>query len=219
MSLRRQARRYEKNFFWRKDVSEKLTIKSQNIIFHAPAGAPPVIPFQPDPDTTDQAAASSIRAAVRRTDPNLSALTFRTVDDQLDRLLISERMLSILAGIFAAVATFLAMIGLYGVLSFSAASRVKEIGIRLALGASRGEAGGMIIREAAILAVTGLAIALPASWTLGRLIESQLFGVRPMDILSIISAGGILTLVCLIASAVPARKAALVSPLEALKGD
>ena len=168
---------------------------------------------------SSQAAASSIRAAVRRTDPNLSALTFRTVDDQLDRLLISERMLSILAGIFAAIATFLAMIGLYGVLSFSASSRVKEIGIRLALGASRWEAGGMIIREAAVLAVAGLAIALPASWALGRLIESQLFGVRPMDILTIISAGGILTLVCLVASAVPARKAALVSPLEALKGD
>jgi ABC-type antimicrobial peptide transport system permease subunit len=168
---------------------------------------------------SSQAAASSIRAAVRRTDPNLSALTFRTVDDQLDRLLISERMLSVLAGIFAAVATFLAMIGLYGVLSFSAASRVKEIGVRLALGASRWEAGGMIIREAAVLAVSGLAIALPASWALGRLIESQLFGVRPMDILTIISAGGILTLVCLVASAVPARKAALVSPLEALKGD
>jgi ABC-type antimicrobial peptide transport system permease subunit len=77
----------------------------------------------------------------------------------------------------------------------------------------------MIIREAAVLAVTGLAIALPASWALGRLIESQLFGVRPMDILTIISASGILTLVCLVASAVPARKAALVSPLEALKGD
>ncbi|MBO0800591.1 MAG: FtsX-like permease family protein, partial [Blastocatellia bacterium] len=166
-----------------------------------------------------QAAASSIRGAVRRTDPNLSALTFRTVDDQLDRLLTIERMLNILAQIFAAVATFLASIGLYGVLSFSAASRVKEIGIRLALGASRWEAGGMIIREAAVLAVAGLAIALPASWALGRLIESQLFGVRPMDILTIISAGGILTLVCLVASAVPARKAASVSPLEALKGD
>jgi ABC-type antimicrobial peptide transport system permease subunit len=111
------------------------------------------------------------------------------------------------------------MIGLYGVLSFSAASRVKEIGIRLALGASRWEAGRMIICEAAVLAVAGLAIALPASWALGRLIESQLFGVRPMDLLTIISAGGILTLICLIAGAVPARKAALVSPIEALKGD
>jgi predicted permease len=168
---------------------------------------------------SSQAAAGSIRAAVRRIDPNLSALTFRTVDDQLDRLLISERMLSILAGIFAAVATFLAMIGLYGVLSFSAASRVKEIGVRLALGATRWEAGGMIIREAAVLAVAGLAIALPASWALGRLIESQLFGVRPMDALTIAAAGGILTLVCLIAGAVPARKAALVSPLEALRAD
>jgi hypothetical protein len=168
---------------------------------------------------SSQAAASSIRVAVRRTAPNLSALTFRTVEDQLDRLLTSERMLNILARIFAAVATFLASIGLYGVLSFSAASRVKEIGLRLALGASRWEADGMIIREAAVLAVAGLAIALPASWALGRLIESQLFGVRPMDILTIISAGGILTLVCLVASAVPARKAASVSPLEALKGD
>ena len=163
--------------------------------------------------------ANSVRAAVHRVNPNLSAITFRTVDDQLDRLLTSERMLSILAGIFAAVATFLAMIGLYGVLSYSAASRVKEIGVRLALGASPWEAGGMIIREAALLAVTGLTIALPVSWAFGRLIESQLFGVRPMDALTIAASGGILTLVCLIAAAVPARKAALVSPLEALRAD
>jgi putative ABC transport system permease protein len=128
-------------------------------------------------------------------------------------------MLSTLTAALAAVAMFLAMIGLYGVLSFLAASRTKEIGIRLALGAPRWAAGWLIIREAAILAVTGLAIALPASWALGRLIENQLFGVRPLDATTIAAAAGLLVLVCLGASAAPARRAVSVSPLEALRSE
>ena len=115
------------------------------------------------------------------------------------------------------IATLLAMIGLYGVLSFSAARRTKEIGIRLALGAPRWSAVGLIVREAALLALAGLAIALPASWALGRFIESQLFGVRPMDAATIAGAAAVLAVVCLLASAVPARKAGAVNPLEALR--
>jgi putative ABC transport system permease protein len=163
------------------------------------------------------AAAMSIRAAVGRIDPRVSVLSLRTIDDQLGLMLTNERMLSTLTAALAAVAMFLAMIGLYGVLSFLAASRTKEIGIRLALGAPRWAAGWLIIREAAILAVTGLAIALPASWALGRLIENQLFGVRPLDATTIAAAAGLLVLVCLGASAAP--RAVSVSPLEALRSE
>ena len=138
------------------------------------------------------AAIESIRSEVRRLDPALTVLSLRpTVDDQLDRMLINERLLATLAGGFAAVATLLAMIGLYGVLSFSAASRTREIGIRLALGAPRRAASGLIVREAAILTAVGIAIALPASWALGRLVESQLFGVRPTDAVTLIGAAGV----------------------------
>jgi putative ABC transport system permease protein len=168
---------------------------------------------------SSMATATSIRAAVGRIDPKLSVLSLRTIDDQLDRMLTNERMLSTLAGAFAVVAMFLAMIGLYGVLSFSAASRAKEIGIRLALGAPRWGAGGLIVREAAVLAVVGFAIAIPTSWALGRLIENQLFGARPLDVTTIAGAAAVLAIVCLGASAVPARKAWSVSPLEALGSD
>lgn len=164
-------------------------------------------------------AGQTIRAAVREIDSSLAVLSMRTVDDQLDRMLGVERLLATLAGMFAVVATALAMIGLYGVLSFSAARRTKEIGIRLALGAPRASAGGLIVREAAWLAGVGLAIALPISWMLGRLIESQLYGVSPMDALTITAATGVLAFVCLAASAVPARKASSVDPLEALRSE
>ena len=108
-------------------------------------------------------------------------------------------MLTTLAVGFATAATLLAMIGLYGVLAFSAAIRTKEIGIRLALGATRWEAGGLIVREAVVLAAIGLAIALPAAWALGRLVESQLFGVQPLDGATIAGAISVLVLVCLVA--------------------
>lgn len=166
-----------------------------------------------------EATARSVRAAVGRIDPALTVLSLRTIDDQLDRLLIVERLLATLAGAFAVVATLLAMVGLYGVLAFSSASRSREIGIRLALGASRWAAGGLIVREAAMLAAAGLAIAIPVSWLLGRLIESQLFGVRPMDGATIAGAAALLALVSLGASAVPAGRAASVDPLETLRSE
>lgn len=77
----------------------------------------------------------------------------------------------------------------------------------------------MIVREAAVLAIIGIAIAIPASWALGRLIENQLYGVRPMDAITIAGAAVVLGLVCLVASAVPARKAGSVSPLDALRSE
>jgi ABC-type antimicrobial peptide transport system permease subunit len=157
--------------------------------------------------------------AVSRIDPALTLRSLGTIDDQLDRMLASERMLAALSGGFAALATLLAMIGIYGVLSFSAARRTKEIGIRLAFGARPWSAGGLIVREAAILASVGMLIALPVSWALGRLIESQLYGVRPMDEATIAAAAAVLGMVCLGASALPARKAATVNPQEALRND
>lgn len=162
-------------------------------------------------------AARSIRDAVARVDPGLAVLSLRTVDDQLDRMLANERMLATLAGAFATCATLLAMIGLYGVLSYSAARRTREMGIRRALGATGWTAGALVLEEAAALAALGLAIGLPASWALGRLVESQLFGVRPMETAVVAGAGALLTLVCLAAGALPARRAGTVSPLVALR--
>ncbi len=169
--------------------------------------------------TSSTAAARSIRTAIARVDPSVTVLSLRTLDDQLDRMLSNERMLATLAGAFAVLATLLAMIGLYAVLSFSAERRTKEMGIRLALGAQRWAAGGLIVREAVTLAAVGLVIALPAVYALGRLVESQLFGVEPLDLPTFASAVGALVVVCLVASVFPARKVGTMDPLVALRSE
>ena len=168
---------------------------------------------------TPASSLNAVRETVRRIDPGLTVLHLHPVDAQIDRLLTSERMLAALSGAFAAVATLLAAIGLYGVLSFAAACRTREIGIRLALGARPWSASGIVFREAALLAALGLAIALPAAWALGRFIESQLFGVHPMDLPTFAGAAGVLLAVCLLASLGPAQRVRAVSPLETLRGE
>jgi predicted permease len=164
-----------------------------------------------------QSAFSSIRGAVRQIDPALPVTELRTVDDQLDRVLVNERLLAMLASAFAALAILLAVVGLYGVMSFVVTRRTREIGIRLALGASRSAAVWLILRDAAVMVAVGLAIALPTVWALGRLIESQLYGVRAMDGATIAAAAVLVGLVALGASALPVRRATSISPMEALR--
>jgi predicted permease len=167
--------------------------------------------------TQSQSAFSSIRAAVRHVDPALPVTELRTMDDQLDRVLINERLLAMLASAFAALATLLVVVGLYGVMSFVVSRRTREIGIRLALGASSSAAVWLIVRDAAVMVAAGLAIALPTAWGLGRLIENQLYGVRAMDGATIAAAAVLIALVALAATALPVRRAISVSPMEALR--
>jgi len=164
-----------------------------------------------------QSAFSSIRAAVRQMDSTLPVTGLRTVDDQLDRTLVNERLLAILSSVFAGLATLLAVVGLYGVMSFVVSRRTREIGIRLALGASRGRTVWLVLRDTASMVAAGLTIALPAVWGLGRLIQSQLFGVAAMVWLTIAAAAALVALVALAASAIPAHRAISVSPIEALR--
>jgi len=167
--------------------------------------------------TQSQSAFSSIRTAIRQVDSALPILQMRTVDDQLDRVLVNERLLAMLASAFAGLAILLAVVGLYGVMSFVVSRRTREIGIRLALGASRASAVWLVLRDVAIMVAAGLAIALPAIWGLGRLVESQLFGVKPMDGATIAAGTTLVVVVALGASALPARRATSVSPTEALR--
>ncbi|MBI1355378.1 MAG: FtsX-like permease family protein [Acidobacteria bacterium] len=168
---------------------------------------------------SSQTAGPAIRSAVADIDPSLAILGMRTVDDQLDRLLMNERMLATSAVAFALVATLLAVIGLHGVMAFSAERRTKEMGIRIALGAPRWQAGGLIVREAVSLATIGVAIALPLFWALARFLESQLFGVRSLDAITVAGAAVLLTVVGLSAGLLPARKASSVNPLQALRSE
>ena len=131
---------------------------------------------------------------MRQFDPALP-VRLRTLDDQLDRALVNERLLATLASAFAALALLLAVIGVYGVMSFVVSRRTREIGIRRALGASQGATVWLIARETIVMLVAGVALAVPAVWGLGRFVESQLFGVRAMDWPTIVSAAALLALV------------------------
>jgi len=163
-----------------------------------------------------ESALGAIRAAVAGVDARLP-FTPRTLDDQIDRALRSERMLAVLSTGFGAIALLLSVVGLYGVMSFVVTRRTQEIGLRLALGATRGSAVWLIIRDALIMIGAGTAIALPSAWVLRRLVESQLFGVGAFDGPTIALAICVLALVALAAAMLPAWRAASISPTDALR--
>jgi FtsX-like permease family len=163
------------------------------------------------------AAFASMRAAVRTVDPALPIEELRTLDDTLDRALQNERLLAVLATAFAGLAILLAVVGLYGVTSFVVTRRTREIGIRMVLGATRGTALCLVIRDTAFMVVAGVVLAVPLVWALGRLVESQLFGVRATDTSTIAAAAVLITGAALAATALPARRATTLNPVEALR--
>jgi predicted permease len=162
---------------------------------------------------------AAIRAAVAAVDPALPVASLRTYADQVDRAAWTERALAALVTGFAVIALLLLVVGLYGLMSFVVTQRRREIGLRLALGSTRGGAVWLIVRGALVMSGVGTAIAVPAAWALRRLIESQLFGVNALDAATIVVATGALALMALIAAMVPAWRAASIRPMEALRLD
>jgi predicted permease len=168
---------------------------------------------------SSDAAAQSIREIVRKADPSLPITYFRSLDEQVNRALNTERLLAALSGAFGALALLLSLVGLYGVMSFVVTQRTREIGIRLALGATRNSAIWLVLRDAILMIAAGAAIALPSAAALGRLVESQLFGVKPTDPLAIAAATALLTSAALLAAFIPAYRASTVNPTDALRFD
>jgi ABC-type antimicrobial peptide transport system permease subunit len=137
----------------------------------------------------------------------------------VNRSLTTERLLAALSGSFGALALLLSLIGIYGVMSFVVTRRTREIGIRLALGASRGSAIRLVLRDAVIMIAAGIAIALPCVSALGKLVQSQLFGVTATDPATVAAAAAILAAGAFTAAFLPAWRASHVSPTEALRLD
>lgn len=164
-------------------------------------------------------ALTAMRAAVHDVDPTLPLTSLRTLDAQVSRSLMIERMLATLSAGFGAIALLLAVVGLYGVLSFVVTSRTREIGIRLALGATRASVLQQVLRDAAMLLAAGTAIALPGVWGLSRLLEAHLFGVGALDPLTIALASTLLSVAALAGAMFPAWRAARVRPTEALRAE
>ena len=165
------------------------------------------------PETIEPA----IRQTMRQLDSTLVVDELRTIDDQIDHTTSDERALAFLAIGFAALALILAAVGLYGVLAYSTEQRTREIGVRLALGSPRSVIVMLIVREMALIACVAAALALPAVVGLARLFQSQLFGVKTFDPITLLAAV-ILTIIMLsVAAALPARRAAVVEPMQALR--
>ncbi len=162
-------------------------------------------------------AMASIRSAIMGVDSKLVLDTFRSMDVQIDDNIHTERMIALLASCFGVLAAILAAVGLYGVLAYSTGQRTREIGVRMALGASRVSVVRMVLTEVLWLAGIGIVAAVPASLVLSRFMRSQLFGVSNSDPVTLIAVVFLVTLVALAAATLPARRAAGVDPMKALR--
>ena len=161
--------------------------------------------------------APRLRAAVARVDSTLPVTDLKTMKTQISDSLFFERMVAVLSAAFGLLATVLAAIGLYGVMSYAVSQRTREIGLRVALGADQRSVLMLVLREVAILAGIGIAIGLPGGYGLGKLIESQLFNLKARDPLTFLVATAALVTTALVAGLIPAVRAARVDPMTALR--
>jgi ABC-type antimicrobial peptide transport system permease subunit len=143
----------------------------------------------------------------------------RTLSAQIERSLIRERLLATLAGSLGIVALILAAVGLFGLLAYTVESRTNEIGVRMALGAARGQVMSLVIGDAVRLMAIGAVLGIPAAWATSRLISSLLFGLKGTDPGTLAGAASLLLLTGLLAAVLPALRASRVDPMVALRHD
>ena len=161
----------------------------------------------------------AIAAAVHSVDPEIALARLRTLDQVKEESLGEDRYTMVLFASFAVVALLLAAVGIYGLMAFAVAQRTNEIGLRLALGASRTNVIWLILKQASVLAAIGLAFGLAGAVLVGRTMRSTLYGVGAMDASVIVSVGVVLFVTALFASYLPARRAARIDPMKALRTD
>jgi predicted permease len=163
--------------------------------------------------------ARAVRAAVSAVDPNVPLFGLQTMEERFAESVAQPRFLLTLIGLFAGVAVALASIGLYGVIAYGVSERTREIGIRLALGARQRDVQRMIVRGGGLLAVMGILVGLAAAFAGARLLQSQLYGVEPIDPMTMGGAVLVLLPVALLASWIPARRATRVDPAITLRAE
>ena len=161
--------------------------------------------------------AATIRTALHSLDPNLAAGNIQTMGDLESEASAPRRFQTSLLTVFAAIALFLALVGLYGLMAYSVSRRTREVGIRMALGAQRTDVMLLVLRKAALLLALGLVSGLVASWFATRAIQAFLFGVGRHDPMTILSVCALLAVSGLIAAMIPARRAASIDPMQALR--
>jgi predicted permease len=160
---------------------------------------------------------TAIRDAVKAVRPDVPIAAIRTQVDQIEQTIGREHLVMRLLGVFGGFALVLASVGLYGVTSYAVTRRTGEIGIRMALGARRGQVLWLVLRQVLALALAGLALGVPAAWLASPLLESFLFGLEPRDAITIVAAAGAILVVALVAGWIPARRASRLEALAALR--
>jgi putative ABC transport system permease protein len=161
----------------------------------------------------------SVRDIITRLDPAQPVFDVRTMEERVAETWATHRLLTYLLAIFAGLALLLAAVGLYGVLAYTALRRVREIAVRLALGARRGHIRGLVLGQALRLFGVGIAVGALAVAASAGVIRSFLFGVSPLDPQTYLAVGGILSLVTILAAWLPARRACRVNPIVALRAE
>jgi ABC-type antimicrobial peptide transport system permease subunit len=159
----------------------------------------------------------SIRREMAAMDSQVALYDVTTLEERVAQSIVNERMIASLSTTLAVMATLLAIMGLYGVMAYSVTRRTREIGIRMALGALTRQIAAGVLKEAVVLIGVGLTLGLGAAWSLGKYIESQLYGVPPWEVRTMTLAVLTLATVALAAAMLPARRAAGVSPMTALR--
>ncbi len=165
----------------------------------------------------EAAIGAAVRQAVARVDPSLPVFEMKTLWAQMDELVFPERLVAFLSGAFGVLATVLAALGLYGVMSLSVGQRSREMGVRMALGAAPGQILGLVLSEAARVCGLGLAIGLPAGLAAAHLLRSQLFGLAPHDPFTLLGTVTVLAVAALLAGYLPAARAARIDPVVTLR--
>lgn len=183
------------------------------------AGAPNSFNFVIRSTRTTESLAPTIQSTVRAMDPALPVVQLRSMESVFGASVSRQHFLSLLLGIFAAVALALAAIGTYGVLSYLVTERQREIGIRVALGASAMGIVKLVVRQGMVIALAGLALGVVGAFALARVTRSLLFDVSPTDPVTYVTVGLAIVVVALLACLIPAQRAMRVDPLVAIRSD
>ena len=170
-------------------------------------------------DRDPLALAAEIRRQVAEVDPDQPVASIQTMDARVETSVAQRRMQMNVLGLFAGMAVLIAVVGIYGVMSYSVAQRSREIGIRLALGAARRDVVAVVMRQGMGMVAAGMAVGLAASLSITRVLRSLLFGVSPTDPLVFTAIAVLLGLTAALAIYVPARRAARLDPLEMLRSE
>lgn len=161
--------------------------------------------------------AAAVRKEVTEIDPHQPVASIKTMEQWVSESVAEPRFRTLLLGLFSAVALLLSVVGIYGVLSYAVSQSTHDLGIRMALGARSADVLGMVIRQGMKLTLLGVAIGLGAAFALTRVMRDLLFGVQPTDAITFAAIALMLIIIALLACYIPARRAARVDPMVALR--